>query len=112
MSIAVVRYHQEAEGWWAETDRLPTLSAAGSSYEEVRDRSHTALRELLGDPNLEIWDDVTDVGAEVGVVLRVHSDVPPSLACGIRTIIGRGPSCNRKTSSGVAGVVFVNTFTR
>ena len=31
-----VIYHQEPEGWWAESPDVPGWSAAGESYGEVR----------------------------------------------------------------------------
>ncbi len=78
MRSVTVRYHQEDGAWWAETDDLKTFSAAGDSYEEVRDRVRTALPELLGCP-VELYEDVTAVGAEVGFslqVMPVASDFP------------------------------------
>ncbi len=56
MRTVTVRYHQEPEGWWAETDELPTFSAAGASYEEVRERVRDALPDLLGE-SLELLED-------------------------------------------------------
>lgn len=47
MSEVVVRYHQEPEGWWADTDLLPQFSAAGSSYDQVFRRVREALSEIL-----------------------------------------------------------------
>jgi predicted RNase H-like HicB family nuclease len=68
MTDVTVKYHQESEGWWAETDLLPTFSAAGESYEEVRDRVRAALPDLLGGP-VEIYEDLTAVGAFVPAVI-------------------------------------------
>lgn len=108
MTTAVVTYHQEPEGWWAETDVLPTFSAAGDSFEEVRDRAHVALRELVDDPQLEIEDDVTDVGAPVGVVVRLVETPLVGFQATLRTTIGRsGTSVTRKP--GVAAVGYVST---
>jgi hypothetical protein len=64
-----VRYHHEPEGWWAETDALPNYSAAGASFEAVRDLVRAGLPELLGEP-LDFYDDVSDTGSVVPVVLH------------------------------------------
>ncbi len=105
MTTAVVRYHQEPEGWWAETDVLPTFSAAGDSFEEVRVRAHTALRELVG-PELELEDDVTGVGAAVGVVVHVVETSPSGFPTTLHTSIGgSGTSVTRK--AGPAAVRYV-----
>lgn len=69
MRPVIVRYHQESEGWWAETPDLPTFSAAGATYEEVRNRVHTALPDLVGSP-LDIYDDLTDAGVAVPMTVR------------------------------------------
>jgi predicted RNase H-like HicB family nuclease len=69
MRQVTVRYHQEGDVWWAETDDLKTFSAAGQSYEEVRDRVRVALPDLLG-ADVELYDDVTAVGADVGFSLH------------------------------------------
>ena len=45
-----VRYRHDTGGWWAETDALPTFTAAGSTFAEVEQRVATALSELLGRP--------------------------------------------------------------
>jgi predicted RNase H-like HicB family nuclease len=36
MRQARVIYHEEAQGWWAESPEVPGWSAAGGSFDEVR----------------------------------------------------------------------------
>lgn len=36
MDVVRVIYHCEPEGWWAESPDVPGWSAAGATYEEVR----------------------------------------------------------------------------
>ena len=38
-----VWYHWEPEGWWAESPDLPTFSAAGDTFQDVRDQTWSAL---------------------------------------------------------------------
>jgi predicted RNase H-like HicB family nuclease len=87
MRTVIVRYHQEPEGWWAETDVLPTFSAAGASYEEVKERVREALPDLLGEP-VELLEDVTEVGAEVPVTFHVPVSGAPSVVS-VRASLGR-----------------------
>lgn len=35
MTVRVL-YHEEPEGWWAESPEIASWTVAGSSYEEVR----------------------------------------------------------------------------
>jgi predicted RNase H-like HicB family nuclease len=37
MRVAQMIYHDEPAGWWAASPDLPGYSAAGSSYDEVRE---------------------------------------------------------------------------
>lgn len=37
MSEVRIRYHHEPEGWWADSPDLPGFSAAGETFDEVRE---------------------------------------------------------------------------
>jgi predicted RNase H-like HicB family nuclease len=50
-----MHYHFEPEGWWAESPQLPGFSAAGITFDEVRDQAHEGA-EFLADGPLEIED--------------------------------------------------------
>jgi predicted RNase H-like HicB family nuclease len=88
MRSVTVRYHQEPEGWWAEADALPTFSAAGKDYDEVRARVWSALPELVTEP-LEIYEDLTAVGIDVPVSIHL-SEVGPEN--GMRLVASIGVS--------------------
>ena len=49
-----VIYHQEPEGWWAESPDVPGWSAAGESYSEVRALVEEGLRIALGRDEVSI----------------------------------------------------------
>lgn len=36
MTVRVL-YHEEPEGWWAESPEIPSWTVAGESYDEVRE---------------------------------------------------------------------------
>jgi predicted RNase H-like HicB family nuclease len=50
-----MHYHFEPEGWWAESPQLPGFSAAGITFDEVRDQAHEGA-EFFADGPLEIED--------------------------------------------------------
>jgi predicted RNase H-like HicB family nuclease len=81
MRIVTVRYHWEPEGWWAETGDLPNYSAAGATYEEVRDLVFRGLPALLEQP-LDIREDLSEVGIAVPVVVLNASSTLPGLSLG------------------------------
>lgn len=81
MRIVTVRYHQEPEGWWAETGDLPNYSAAGATYEEVRDLVFRGLPALLDQP-LDIREDLSEVGIAVPIVVLNASSSLPGLVLG------------------------------
>jgi predicted RNase H-like HicB family nuclease len=50
MRIINVTYHQETEGWWAESVDVPTFFAAGASRDEVRQYAQEYLPQIAGGP--------------------------------------------------------------
>ena len=46
----VMQYHHEPEGWWARSDDLPGFTAAGATYEEVRELAHSGAEFYLERP--------------------------------------------------------------
>jgi len=47
---ARILYHHEADGWWAESPDIDGWTAAGASYEEVRDLAEQGAEFALGEP--------------------------------------------------------------
>jgi predicted RNase H-like HicB family nuclease len=54
MRIINVTYHQEKEGWWAESVDAPSFFAAGASRDEVRQHAQEYLPEIIGEPIEEL----------------------------------------------------------
>lgn len=52
MTFAHVLYHQEEDGWWAESPEHPSFFAAGDTYGECKGNVREGLRSLTGDRNL------------------------------------------------------------
>jgi predicted RNase H-like HicB family nuclease len=50
MRIVNVTYHQEKEGWWAESVDVPSFFATGTSRDEVRQRMQKYLPQIIGEP--------------------------------------------------------------
>jgi predicted RNase H-like HicB family nuclease len=48
MSSVTIQYHQENDGWWAESDSIPGWTAAGATFAEARTQALSAVREFLG----------------------------------------------------------------
>src|SRR5215470_7270801 len=97
MRTVTVRYHQEGTGWWAETDELPTFTAAGATFAEVKHRVASALPELFGEP-VELIEDATATGMEFPMAFQVQESTVPNLS--VNTTLGhygtsfrRGPLC-------------------
>jgi len=87
MRTVTVRYYQEGVGWWAETDELPTFTAAGATFAEVKNRVASALPELLGEP-VELIEDVTATGMDIPTALYVQESAVPNLLS-VNTTLGR-----------------------
>jgi predicted RNase H-like HicB family nuclease len=51
----VMDYHHEPEGWWADSDHLPGLTAVGATYDEVRELAHSGAGFYLERP-VEVED--------------------------------------------------------
>ncbi len=50
-----MHYHYEPEGWWAESPEVPGFSAAGATFEEVREQAREGAVFFADEP-LEIED--------------------------------------------------------
>jgi len=46
----VIHYHVEDGAWWAESPDLPGWSAAGDSFDEVRDQALSGVKHFAGEP--------------------------------------------------------------
>jgi predicted RNase H-like HicB family nuclease len=51
----VIDYHHEPEGWWADSDDLPGFTAAGATFDEVRELAHSGAEFYLERP-VEVED--------------------------------------------------------
>lgn len=51
----VMVYHHEPEGWWARSDDLPGFTAAGATFDEVRELAHSGAEFYLERP-VEVED--------------------------------------------------------
>ena len=47
-------YHEEPEGWWADSPDIPGWSAAGSSYPELRATVVEGIAFASGEPAAEV----------------------------------------------------------
>jgi predicted RNase H-like HicB family nuclease len=48
-------YHHEPEGWWARSADLPGFTAAGATFDEVRELAHSGVEFYLERP-VEVED--------------------------------------------------------
>jgi len=48
MKKLTIRYHQEAEGWWADSPDLPGWTAVGGTFEELRALAVEGARRFAG----------------------------------------------------------------
>lgn len=55
----VIDYHHEPEGWWADSNDLPGFSAAGATFDEVRELAHSGAEFYLERP-VEVEDRLPD----------------------------------------------------
>ncbi len=46
-----IRYHNEPEGWWADSPDLPGFSAAGETFTEVRDMAIRGVEFATDEPD-------------------------------------------------------------
>jgi predicted RNase H-like HicB family nuclease len=44
----IIRYHEEPEGWWADSEEVPGWTCAGSNLEEVRALAAEGIHEFVG----------------------------------------------------------------
>jgi len=49
MILARILYHEEPDGWWAESAEFPSFFAAGDSFDETKLRVREALPRVAGD---------------------------------------------------------------
>ncbi len=62
MRIVNVTYHQEKEGWWAESVDAPSFFAAGTSRDEVRQHAQEYLPQIIGEPIDELREAEFTIG--------------------------------------------------
>jgi len=71
MRIVNVTYHQEKEGWWAESIDAPSFFAAGATRDEVRQHVRDHLPQVVGDV-IEEYRDV-EIAATTSVAAADES---------------------------------------
>jgi predicted RNase H-like HicB family nuclease len=64
-----VRYHQESEGWWAESPDIEGFVASGGSLHEVRQLTHEGLPFYLDTTDIEIIEEGAGNALVVDVVM-------------------------------------------
>jgi predicted RNase H-like HicB family nuclease len=47
MTQVTIRYHQEPEGWWADSDQIPGWTAVGATFGEVSELARDAVRTFV-----------------------------------------------------------------
>ena len=91
----VMEYHHEPEGWWADSDDLPGFTAAGATFDEVRELAHSGAEFYLERP-VEVEDRLPEPPRGRRLVLTVG---PRPVTCslgpapgglGSRRGLGRG----------------------
>ncbi len=98
----LIEYHCEPEGWWAESPDLPGFSAAGATFEEVREQAHAGAEFYLQEP-VEVEDRVpVDLGAQQNTAPTSHVGVSATVAGNFTQIVA---SVVRVADSAVRPVV-------
>ncbi len=83
----LMEYHCEPEGWWAESPDLPGFSAAGATFEEVREQAHAGAEFYLEEP-AEVEDRVPiELGAQQNTAPTTHVGVSATVAGNLIQIV-------------------------
>jgi predicted RNase H-like HicB family nuclease len=64
MKSIAIRYHQEPDGWWAESEALPGWTAVGGNLDEVRAQAASAVRAFV-DEHTVLEEEGLPVGPDV-----------------------------------------------
>jgi len=62
-SISIL-YHQEPEGWWAESQAIPGWTAVGGTLDEVREQVSSAIQTFVG-PGVAVVEEGLPVGGDL-----------------------------------------------
>jgi hypothetical protein len=81
MRIVNVTYHQEKEGWWAESVDVPSFYAAGVNRYELRQHALDYLPGIVGAP-VELREAEFTIGPVLEPVAR-ENEYAPALAEGL-----------------------------
>lgn len=103
MRTARVIYHQEPEGWWAESPEVPGWSAAGESFDELRGLAEEGVRffaeEELHLLHLKVGKEQVPAPATAGTpATNVVVDAAP-LASAPRFDEGRAPTAGAENQT-------------
>lgn len=89
MTTVRVKYHQEPEGWWAESPDVEGFVASGSSLREVRALTREGLPFFLQEPSVELVEDHSLPGPVVDVQMTTTVEVTTSAAL-VQKVLVRG----------------------
>ena len=53
MTVRVL-YHEESDGWWAESPDIPRWTAFGATFDEVHQLAEEGVRFALEDDTVEV----------------------------------------------------------
>lgn len=83
----LMEYHCEPEGWWAESPDLPGFSAAGATFQEVREQAHAGAEFYLEEP-VEVEDRVPiELGAQQNTAPTSHVGVSATVAGNLTQVV-------------------------
>jgi predicted RNase H-like HicB family nuclease len=72
MTIAHIVYHQETDGWWAESPEFPSFFAAADTFDDAQERVREALPKVAGGRKY------------LGLIHVVYNDPPAVVADGFQ----------------------------
>lgn len=75
MRIVRVRYHQEHDGWWAESSDVEGWTAAADTYDGVHELALEGLTAVLGEP-VYVVSESDPASLESGIVEVTGTVVP------------------------------------
>lgn len=78
-----IQYHADGDRWWADSEDLPGWSAAGNSFEEVRELAHSGAKVFAGSDAV-----VFDVGVPILHSTDTQAGIPLSAALPASVLIG------------------------
>ena len=78
MKTVRVRYHFESNGWWADSEDLAGWTAAGATFEEVREQARGGVAAFAGEGAMIIEEGVP-VATFAGIWRPLNATVEPAI---------------------------------